>query len=130
MDCNTKDIFQYTKYKQFNMIYLLIIFSIIFGILLYIKSFKHPKNFPPGPRLPFPIIGDIYKLRKDFPNSLRKLTKEYGKIYGFWFGGKRAVIVADFDVLQDILNKKETVDRPPMQGAGKLPVNIVAVLNN
>ena len=46
-------------------------------------------------------------------------TLGYGKIYGVWFGGKRAVIVADFNVLQDILNRKETANRPPMQGAGK-----------
>ena len=102
------------------MIFHLIAFSITLGIVLYLKSWQHPKNFPPGPRIPLPIIGHLYKLdKKDFPSSLRKLSYKYGKIFGLWFGGERCVMVADFDVIQDIMNRKEAVDRPPMQGGGK-----------
>ena len=102
------------------MIFYLIAFSITLGILLYLKSWQHPEKFPPGPKIPLPIIGHLYKLdKKDFPSSLRKLSYKYGKIFGLWFGGERCVMVADFDVIQDIMNRKEAVDRPPMKGGGK-----------
>ena len=45
------------------------------------------------------------------------MTKKYGKISGMWIGGERAVIVADFEILQDLLSKNETALRQKMEGA-------------
>ena len=39
------------------------------------------------------------------------MTLKYGKITGFWLGPQRAVVIADFDVLQELLNKPETSER-------------------
>ena len=87
-------------------------FTIAFLILLwYSKSYRHPKEFPPGPRLPLPIIGDSYKLGKDLLSGFQSLTARYGQISGFWLGPRRAVVISDFEVLQDILSKPETADR-------------------
>ena len=90
---------------------LLLIFIAILLIFWYIKSKKHPKDFPPGPRLPLPVLGDSYKLGTNFVSGLQSLTKKYGNIVGLWLGTNRAVVISDFDVLQDILNKNETAWR-------------------
>ena len=60
-------------------------FIIIILILLfvwYIISFRHPKYFPPGPKLPLPLIGDAYLLGKDFSSGFSALTRKYGKTVG------------------------------------------------
>ena len=71
--------------------------SIIFLIVLflgtlwyYVKSFKHPKGFPPGPRLSLPIMGDAYILGEDFAFGFTSLIRKYGKTVGLWLGSNRA----------------------------------------
>ena len=89
-------------------------FIIIILVLLfvwYIISFRHPKYFPPGPKLPLPLIGDAYLLGKDFSSGFSALTRKYGKTVGLWLGSNRAVLVTDFNTLQDILNLHEASDR-------------------
>ena len=49
---------------------------------------------------------------------------KYGKVCGFWLGPQRAVVVADFEILQELLNKPETAGRqtwlPEVVGKNKL----------
>lgn len=99
------------------MLDAILIFFVILLVLQYFKSWSHPKHYPPGPRKPLPILGDAYVLGNDLVNGFLKLRRKYGKIYGMWLGGQRAVVVADFDVLQDILNKQETADRQQMDAS-------------
>ena len=40
---------------------------------------------------------------------------KYGKICGFWLGPQRAVVVADFEILQELLNKPVTAGRQTWQ---------------
>ena len=90
---------------------ILIVLSCFLIVWYFIKSSKHPKHFPPGPRLPLPILGDSYLLGKDLTSGFLSLTKKYGKMTGLWLGPRRAVVISDFEILQDILNKKEANDR-------------------
>jgi hypothetical protein len=53
-------------------------------------------------------------LEKGFKN----LTSKHGKICGLWLGPQRAVVVSDFEVLQEMLNKPETSDRQIWAVAG------------
>ena len=92
--------------------------AIIFLIVLflgtlwyYVKSFKHPKDFPPGPRLPLPIMGDAYILGEDFASGFSSLIRKYGKTVGLWLGSNRTVAISDFDTLKEILNLNEASDR-------------------
>ena len=92
--------------------------AIIFLIVLflgtlwyYVKSFKHPKGFPPGPRLSLPIMGDAYILGEDFAFGFSSLIRKYGKTVGLWLGSNRAVAISDFDTLKEILNLTEASDR-------------------
>ena len=81
----------------------------------------------------FPIIigaifyvGDGYVLGTDIEKGIKNLTLKYGKICGFWLGPHRAVVVADFGILQQLLNRPETTDRdgwPPEVVGNKCPLN-------
>ena len=98
---------------------LLIVLLLTFlALVWYVKSSQHPKNFPPGPRFPLPLIGDAYHFGSDISGGLSKMTKKYGKISGMWIGGERAVIV----ILQDLLSKNETALRQKMEGACKYKI--------
>ena len=77
----------------------------------YKKAFAHPSSYPPGPRHPLPLFGDAYKLGKDFYGGVRSLHKQYGNSVGMWIGKHRAVLLSDFDTLQDILNQNSTALR-------------------
>ena len=92
---------------------IIVIFSTI-SLIWYIKVNSHPKGFPPGPRLPLPLIGDGYVLGKDFNLGFTKLISKYGKNVGLWLGSNRTVVISDFETLKDILNLNETSDRGGM----------------
>ena len=98
-------------------IYLIVILLVLI-VYRYWRSWKHPDNFPPGPRRPLPIFGDAYILGKDSANGFYSLHKKYGKVFGMWLGQNQTVVVSDFELLQDILNKPEYSFRedPPAMG--------------
>lgn len=62
-------------------------------------SVKHPKKFPPGPRLPLPGIGDALSLRGNVVTGTEHLRKIYGNVVGMWTGPYRSVYIHDFDIL-------------------------------
>ena len=93
------------------MIDLLIVFVIFFSIVWFIKTCQHPKDFPPGPRLPLPFMGDSYTLGKNLDVGLSKLTKKYGSYVGFWLGPDRTILISDFDVLKDVLGQSSSSNR-------------------
>ena len=100
----------------------IIVFILVLGIIWYFKSCSHPKDFPPGPRMPLPFIGDAYVLGKDYNIGFTSLIRKYGKSVGLWLGSNRTVLVSDFDILQEILNLYETSDRAGLieiESAGK-----------
>ncbi len=93
------------------MIDVLLIFLTTLIAFCYWKSWSQPLKFPPGPRRPLPIFGDAYILGNDLVQGLSGLRQKYGKLVGFWLGPQRAVLVSDFELLQDLLSKSETADR-------------------
>ena len=102
------------------MIDILLIFLCFLGIFWYWKSSKHPESFPPGPRRPLPIIGDGYVLGGDLAKGLGQLKNTYGNIFGLWLGKQRCVCVADFEVLQELLNRSEASNRQNTDSSCKL----------
>lgn len=48
---------------------------------------------------------------RDLMEGFSRLKKKYGSIFGLWLGPERAVIISDFDIIQDIFNKYEASDR-------------------
>ena len=102
------------------MLGALIVFLAILIGFWYWKSYRHPKGFPPGPRRPIPVFGDAYLLGNDLAKGFSTLSEKYGKVCGFWLGMERTVFVADFDLLQDILQRSETADRQTRANSCKL----------
>ena len=76
-----------------------------------------------GPRFPVPILGDAYILGNDLEKGFKNLTLKHGKICGLWLGPQRAVVVSDFEILQEMLNKPETSDRQIWAVAGNYHYN-------
>ena len=106
------------------MMELLVTFiAIILGVCYWKFSHRHPKKFPPGPRSPVPLFGDAYVLGSDLNEGFKLLYEKYGKVCGFWLGSKRTVFVADFDLLQDILNKSELANRQILPTGGSYLVS-------
>ena len=90
---------------------VVLVFVVTFLFVWYWQNWKHPKKFPPGPRLPLPIVGDAYLLGKEVFTGLCGLVENYGDFCGFWLGGQRAVVISDFRALSHILNLSESTGR-------------------
>lgn len=96
-------------------------FVLVFVILLLVWWYRHKtriyvQGFPPGPRFPLPVVGDLLSVGSQLPSGLECLHKKYGKIVGLNLGGLPTVSVADFDLIQSALAKEEFTGRPPMPG--------------
>ena len=65
------------------------------------------------------FLGDAYILGNDLEKGFTNLSLKYGKICGFWLATQRAVLIADFEILQEILNKTEASDRQKQAADGK-----------
>ena len=63
-------------------------------------------------------MGDSYILGRDLTRGFYRLQEKYGNIFGFWLGPTRAVVVSDFELLQDILNKPGTANRLTVEVTG------------
>ena len=74
----------------------------LIALIKWIQSVRLPKNFPPGPRFPLPLIGDGYVLMTapTLTDGFEKLRIQYGDVYGFYMGPKRSVVISDFDLIQ------------------------------
>ena len=53
---------------------ILAVFFVTLLFVWYWQNWSHPKRFPPGPRLPVPIIGDAYTLDQDLYKGLCNLV--------------------------------------------------------
>ena len=103
---------------------IIIVFILVLAIVWYIKSWMHPKDFPPGPRLPIPLLGDGYVLGTKINDGFSTLVRKYGPVVGLWLGPTRTVLIADFHALQNILNLQETAERDsPLETGGKFKAN-------
>ena len=74
---------------------------------------RHPKNYPPGPRFPLPIIGDSYRMADgSLTKTIASMRAKYGDVFGFYLTGNlRVVFVCDPDVIQDVANDEDFVPR-------------------
>lgn len=104
---------------------MLVYFALVVLLLIwYLQKWTHPKKFPPGPRIPLPIVGDAYLLDKEVYKGFCDLSKEYGNICGLWLGSRRCVVVSNFEMIQDILNMHASTGRQGMAPNSKLKVTV------
>ena len=76
----------------------LILFIIFILVLYWWFLTRLPKDFPPGPRFPIPILGDNLSLGDNITMGIANLTEKYGNIVGMWMGPLKTVIISDFDM--------------------------------
>ena len=90
--------------------------SVFILILYWFYISRLPSNFPPGPRIPLPIMGDLWRLGNDVPKAMHNLSLKYGKMIGLYFGPTPTVIIDDFDLITEAFSKDDFTDRPFFQG--------------
>ena len=97
---------------------LLEIFCFLLALWLY-KSTRKPDKFPAGP-LRFPVLGGLphmalYAEKGNQLQSMQNLVKKYGKVFGFYMGSEKLVVISDFDLVVDLFKRDTVVGRPSME---------------
>jgi len=85
------------------MLDILIISSCIVAAW-WVWSMRMPKNFPPGPKMPLPLIGDSYRMSSgSVTASIKDMQKKYGNVFGFYLTSNwRVVFVCDAQLINEV----------------------------
>uniref|UniRef100_A0A1I7WY31 Cytochrome p450 n=1 Tax=Heterorhabditis bacteriophora TaxID=37862 RepID=A0A1I7WY31_HETBA len=76
---------------------------------LYIKHFDYwtDRGIPgPKPSLFIGNLPDIAKIEYPVTLRIREWTQKYGKVYGFFEGYRKVLVISDLDMLQEMFVKK------------------------
>ncbi len=92
--------------------YLLLL--IVLWCAWWYKVTRVPKNFPPGPRFPLPVIGDLHLFGGNIYMGFRKFRKRYGDIYGFSMGPRKVVALSTYELIQEAFSKPVFAGRAPL----------------
>lgn len=105
---------------------LLVIFVLL---LIYLNTFRLPKNFPPGPKN-FPIWGGYYQVLWENMNlpykTFHSMAKRYKtNVVGLFLGNFKVVVACDLETCRDVMLKPEFQGRvdaflPRYRGDGDL----------
>ena len=75
-------------------------------ILLYLYIIKKPRNIPPGPRILFPIVGNIPDLLgKDVILVFKNLREKYGDVFSVYMGNQLIIVLNGYAAIKDALVK-------------------------
>lgn len=119
MNCGRKEI-QLNSYINYSFIptvanMLVITFVLIVGLLSMFYCFKKRKNYPPGPWITLPIIGNLHLLDPLKPYiTLTQLSKKYGPIYGLQMGSVYTVVVSNDALIRDAFKGDQFMGRAPL----------------
>ncbi|TRY72131.1 hypothetical protein TCAL_13034 [Tigriopus californicus] len=92
------------------------LFFILVGVfyMYYKRNFIRPPNFPPGP-FNYPILGGIPALGSNVLTGMIRLQSQYGKIFSVYMGTDKTVVIADYELAKEALNKDEFCLRPDIK---------------
>ena len=86
---------------------LLILFLVLLPLLVrFYLNRDRPRgagNLPPGPGRSLPLLGHLYMFGSDPISTFMDLKKDYGGIFMFDFGPKSAAIIADGDLIDQVI---------------------------
>ncbi len=88
---------------------MLILTLVILLLLLIYKRHQHMSSFKrsgiPGPKPNF-IFGNALEIVQDgVKGTFPKWTKKYGKIVGFYIGGRPQILITDFELIRRVMIK-------------------------
>ena len=94
------------------------LFVVFFSLWWYFNT-RIPENFPPGPPR-YPIFGSSRYMmvkgenmkKKSLMHGIFKNVEKYGKLLGFYMGTQPYVVVADYEMMKDLLKRDEVSGRP------------------
>jgi len=94
------------------MLDTILIVSIVL-IVWWMWTMRMPRSFPPGPRLPLPIIGDSYKMTHgSLTATIKSMRKQYGDVFGFYLTSNwKVVFVCDPQLLNQVAFSKDFSSR-------------------
>merc|ERR1712038_1015920 len=78
---------------------------------LYNAQNEKPKNFPAGPKS-FPLIGSLLSVGVDLKSAFQRWRCQWGDIVGFKMGSELAIVISDFDMLQEAFKDERFAGRP------------------
>merc|ERR1712158_19249 len=78
---------------------------------VYNAKNKRPRNFPAGP-MSFPIIGSLFSVGVDLKSAFQRWRCQWGDIVGFKMGSELAIVISDFDMLQEAFKDERFAGRP------------------
>ncbi|KAG5668813.1 hypothetical protein PVAND_016737 [Polypedilum vanderplanki] len=97
----------------------IILFLIIEGIILIVKEFKRPQNFPPGPNWLLPFVGSskyLKKLSQELGGQHKAfdyLSKKYNSpIFSIKLGRELVVVVRSYELIKEVHSREEFDGRP------------------
>ncbi|XP_021749196.1 cytochrome P450 98A2-like [Chenopodium quinoa] len=83
---------------------LSIILTILLSCNIIIQRLKF--NLPPGP-IPWPIIGNLYKIKPVHFRCFYEWAQVYGPIISVWFGSKLVVVVSSSELAKEVLKEND-----------------------
>ncbi|XP_065699195.1 cytochrome P450 2H1-like [Patagioenas fasciata] len=98
-------------------IFLLVCIACLLLFTTWRRTSQKQKQ-PPGPTT-LPIVGNIFQLNlRNLPESLKKLSKEYGSVFTIHLGPQKVVVLYGYDVVKEAL-----IDQgDDFSGRGNLPL--------
>merc|ERR1712088_1152311 len=94
-----------------KMLFFLLVAVIILLFFVYNAQNEKPKNFPAGPRS-FPLICSLLSVGVDLKSAFQRWRCQWGDIVGFKMGSELAIVISDFDMLQEAFKDERFAGRP------------------
>ncbi|KAL5012956.1 hypothetical protein ScPMuIL_011507 [Solemya velum] len=97
-------------------VYFTACLSILLTALVIWQCTRRPAGSPPGPAA-LPVLGNMLMFRgKDKRRVFDDLRRQYGDLFGVYFGSRLLVVLNGYDLIQEALVKNADVftDRPQL----------------
>lgn len=82
--------------------------TIFISVILFYLTQRLRFKLPPGPK-PWPIIGNLFGIRKGLFKSYNDWARTYGPIISIWLGSNLNVVVSNSELAKQVLKEHDHV---------------------
>lgn len=113
-----------------DILYSLLVFVMVLGIVRWVQWVKYLMTLPPGP-WGYPIIGYLPFIKGDLHLAFGKLAQKYGSMFSARLGSQLIVVLSDYRTIRDAFRREEFSGRPHTEfmnilgGYGKFQLDII-----